>query len=104
VEVAAKIDLLKIMGPQLKRPHADTLNGSAYANMKELRAKTAAAVMRIAFAFDPLQKAILLVGGSKSGVSEKRFYKQLIDKADRLYQAHLEKVKKQKHQQKKGSE
>ena len=39
VEVAAKIDLLKIMGPQLKRPHADTLNGSAYANMKELRAK-----------------------------------------------------------------
>jgi hypothetical protein len=101
-EVAAKIGLLKIMGPQLKRPHADTLNGSSHANMKELRAKTARAVIRVAFAFDPVQKAILLIGGDKSGVSEKRFYKQLIDKADKLYQSHLEKVQEQKQAKGKG--
>lgn len=101
-EVAAKIGLLELMGPQLRRPHADTLNGSDFANMKELRAKTAAAVLRVAFAFDPLQKAILLVGGDKSGVSEKRFYKQLIDKADKLYRSHLEKVKKSQSQKGKG--
>jgi hypothetical protein len=96
IEITAKIELLKLLGPLLKRPHADTLNGSRYANMKELRAKTAGAVMRIAFAFGPAQKAILLVGGDKSGVSEMRFYKQLIDKADKAYKAHLGKIKAQK--------
>ena len=100
VEIDAKVGLLKIMGPQLKRPHADTLNGSVHSNMKELRAKTATAVLRVAFALDPLQAAILLVGGDKSGISEKRFYKQLIDRADRLYQAHLEQIKKRRRQQK----
>jgi hypothetical protein len=89
VEIAAKIELLQVLGPQLRRPHADTLNGSAYANMKELRAKTAGAVIRIAFAFDPLQTGILLVGGVKSGVGQRRFYKQLIEKADETYAAHL---------------
>jgi hypothetical protein len=29
--------LLAKFGPQLGRPHVDTLNGSEYANMKELR-------------------------------------------------------------------
>jgi hypothetical protein len=95
IEITAKVGLIKLLGPQLKRPHADTLNGSAFANMKELRAKTAGAVIRVAFAFDPLQKAILLIGGDKSGVSEKRFYKQLIVRADKLYKTHLEQIKKQ---------
>lgn len=98
VEITAKIELLKLLGPQLKRPHADTLNGSSYVNMKELRVKTATAVIRVAFAFDPLQKAVLLVGGDKSGISAKRFYKQLIDKADKLYKIHLEKMKKPKQE------
>ena len=35
------------------------------------------------------EEAILLVGGSKSGVSEKRFYKSLIERADARYAAHL---------------
>jgi hypothetical protein len=90
VEVIAKVNLLKVLGPQLKRPHADTLNDSKHSNMKELRADTNAQVLRIAFAFDPNRSAILLVGGNKSGVSEKRFYRTLIAKADALYDAHLE--------------
>jgi hypothetical protein len=101
-EIDAKIGLLKLVGPRLKRPHADTLNGSAFPNMKELRAKTAQAVLRIAFAFDPLQVAILLVGGGKSGVGERRFYRQLIAKADKLYQAHLETVKRRKQRERQG--
>ena len=44
---------------------------------------------RVAFAFDPKRKAILLVAGDKSGGSEKRFYKQLIAKADERFDAHL---------------
>jgi hypothetical protein len=95
-EIDAKVGLLKIMGPLLKRPHADTLTGSKYANMKELRAKTAGSVLRIAFAFDPVQNAILLTGGDKSGVNERRFYKQLIEKADSLYTQHLARIQKRR--------
>lgn len=57
--------------------------------MKELRARTAGTVLRVAFAFDPTRKAVLLVGGDKSGVGGKRFYKQLLSRADALYAAHL---------------
>jgi hypothetical protein len=42
--------------------------------MKELRCNATDGVWRIAFAFDPDRQAILLVGGDKSGGSEKRFY------------------------------
>jgi hypothetical protein len=87
------VELLKLLGPALRRPHADTLKGSKHANMKELRADTADRVMRVAFAFDPDRAAILLVAGDKSGISQKRFYKQLIAKAEELFDAHLAKLK-----------
>jgi len=93
VEIIAKVELLKLLGPALKRPHADTLNGSKHANMKELRASTANKVLRVAFAFDPNRVGILLIVGDKSGVSKKRFYRQLIAKADVLYDAHLARLK-----------
>ena len=95
-EIDFKIYLLRSMGPLLKRPHADTLSGSRYSNMKELRGKTSQAVLRVAFAFNPLKSAILLTGGNKQGVNEKRFYKQLIDRADKLYAEHLKEVDKRK--------
>src|SRR5438445_12673773 len=83
-ELIAKVELLRLLGPRLGRPHADTLNGSKHANMKELRVDTAEKVMRVAFAFDPDRAALLLVAGNKSGISQKRFYKQLIAKSDEL--------------------
>ena len=49
--------------------------------MKELRFDAADGVWRVAFAFDPRRHAILLVAGDKSGVSQQRFYRQLIDKS-----------------------
>jgi hypothetical protein len=93
VELATKIELLKLFGPRLARPHADTLKGSKHKNMKELRANTASTVLRVAFAFDPTRQAILLIGGDKSGVSQKRFYKTLIDRADKLFDLHLAIIK-----------
>ncbi|RCJ22553.1 addiction module toxin RelE [Nostoc minutum NIES-26] len=92
-ELLATAKLLEQFGPQLKRPHVDTLNGSKYSNMKELRFLAAEGVWRVAFAFDPLRRAILLVAGDKSGVSEKLFYKQLIKKADKRYKEHLARLK-----------
>ena len=84
--------LLADYGPKLGRPHADTLKGSKFANMKELRFEGAGGEWRAAFAFDPARNGIVLVAGDKSGGSEKLFYKQLIAKADRRYAAHLEQL------------
>ncbi len=36
---------------------------------------------------------MLLVAGDKSGVGEKRFYKELIRKADERFEAHLGRLK-----------
>lgn len=64
------------------RPLVDTLKRSKHANMKELRFDAGGGVWRAAFALDPEKKAIGLVAGDKSGVSEKRFHRSLIATAD----------------------
>jgi hypothetical protein len=88
-EILALSRLLQRFGPQLGRPRVDTLKGSRHANMKELRFSAAGGEWRVAFAFDPKRKAILLVAGDKSGVSERRFYRELIRKADDRFDTHL---------------
>lgn len=87
-----RVALLKEFGPNLGRPWADTLNGSRHANMKELRFNAANGVWRIAFAFDPARRAILLVAGDKAGISERRFYGRLIRQADNRFDDYLEKL------------
>lgn len=88
-ELIARVELLKVYGPRLGRPHVDTLKGSRYANLKELRASTPAQVLRVAFAFDPERAAILLIGGDKVGTSKALFYRRLIAKAESLFEKHL---------------
>ena len=92
VELLARAKVLEQFGPALGRPHVDTLNGSEHANMKELRFTADNGVWRIAFAFDPGRKAILLCGGDKVRVNQKRFYRELIRVADRRFRAHLERL------------
>lgn len=92
-ELLAHVKLLEAFGPNLGRPRVDTLNGSSHTNMKELRFNADGGVWRLAFAFDPKRQAILLVAGDKSGGSEKRFYKALLSKADKRFDAHLERLK-----------
>jgi hypothetical protein len=76
-------------GPLLGRPEVDTLKGSSHANMKELRFRAGGGVWRVAFAFDPERKAIVLVAGNKSGVGQGRFYRELIRIADGRFDRHL---------------
>lgn len=96
IEILALTRLLQQFGPHLGRPRVDTLNDSRHSNMKELRFDAADGVWRVAFAFDLERKAILLIAGDKSGGGEKRFYKELIRKADLRFDAHLERLKTQK--------
>ena len=92
-EILALAVLLREEGPQLGRPHADTLKGSRHANMKELRVRMPNAAWRVAFAFDPERQGIVLVAGDKSGVNEKRFYRTLIAKPDSRFDRHLEELR-----------
>ena len=92
-EILAHSVLLEQFGPQLGRPRVDTLKGSHHANMKELRFDAADGVWRVAFAFDPRRNAVVLVAGDKSGGGEKRFYRQLIAKADERFDEHLSRMK-----------
>src|SRR5580693_5423229 len=94
-EVLALARVLQEFGPQLGRPRVDTLNDSRHANMKELRFSATGGEWRVAFAFDPRRKAILLVAGDKSGGGEKRFYRELIRRADDRFDAHLARLKKE---------
>lgn len=94
-EMLAHAKLLEQFGPQLGRPRVDTLNGSRHANMKELRFDADNGVWRVAFAFDPKRRAVLLVAGDKSGGGEKRFYRQLMAKADDRFDEHLLRLKKE---------
>ncbi len=90
IELMAHVQLLEQFGPELGRPRCDTLNGSDFANMKELRLNANNGVWRVAFAFDPNRTAILLVAGDKRGSNEKRFYKALIRTADARFKQHLD--------------
>ena len=92
-EILAHWRLLQQFGLLLGRPRVDTLDDSRHANRKELRFEAADGVWSVAFAFDPKRRAILLLAGDKSGASEKRFYKQLIAKTDRRFDAHLARLK-----------
>jgi hypothetical protein len=92
-EILALSRLLQRFGPQLGRPRVDTLRGSHHPNMKELRFSAAGGEWRVAFAFDPRRRAILLAAGNKSGIRERRFYRELIRKADDRLDAHLARLK-----------
>ena len=88
-KLIANARLLEQYGATLSRPYVDTLKGSSYSNMKELRFNTERGVWRVAFAFDPKRQAVLLIAGDKSGVNQKRFYRDLINLADKRFKSYL---------------
>lgn len=77
----------------LGRPTVDTINGSAHNNMKELRASKGGA-LRVLFIFDPIRRAVLLLGGNKTGQWE-QWYSQAIPVADALYDEYLADIRKE---------
>lgn len=88
-ELAGRIELLERHGPSLGRPVVGTITGSSLANMKELRARSEGADLRVLFIFDPLRRAVLLLGGDKTG-RWSEWYRRAIPEAERLYQDYLE--------------
>jgi hypothetical protein len=83
-QVAAALDRLGQVGPTLGTPSVKAIKGSRHHNMKELRYGN----HRALFAFDPKRRAVVLLGGDKTGEWQK-WYERNIPVADRLYEQHL---------------
>jgi hypothetical protein len=83
--MTAAIDQLQLDGPNLPSQRAKLIRSSRHPNMKELR--SAGGHLRVLFAFDKRQRAILLVGGNKAG-NWKGWYKQHVPLADAAYAQH----------------
>ena len=61
--------------------------------MRELRIQHQGEPYRILYAFEPRRAAILLIGGKKTG--QNRWYEEFIPLADRLYDVHLEQLRRE---------
>lgn len=89
-QVAAKVQLLERIGPQLPFPHSSGIGGSRHSHMRELRIQHQGEPYRVLYAFDPRRIAILLIGGCKTG--DDRWYETTVPIADELYDAHLREI------------
>jgi hypothetical protein len=92
-DVRTSVKVLSQCGPSLGRPHVDSVTGSQYPNMKELRTQHAGRPYRTLFAFDPRRVAILLIGDDKTG--NNRWYEEFVPLADRIYAEHLKEIAKE---------
>jgi len=93
-EILAHLEVLKAMGPNLGRPRVDHIKGSLHQNMKELRIQFKGDPVRILFAFDPARRAVLLLGGAKTG--NDRWYQRNVPLADQEFTAHLQEMEQSK--------
>lgn len=94
-KLAEVLIVLRQLGPQLGRPLVDTLKGSRYDNLKELRF-SADGVWRFAFAFDPKRRAIVLAAMDKRSSNQQRAYALLIKLAEQRYADHVASMRKDK--------
>lgn len=90
--IAVVIGLLEERGASLPHPHSSGVEGSRHTRMRELRIQHQGRPYRILYAFDPRRTAILLIGGDKTG--NKRWYREFVPVADRLYDEHVERLTK----------
>ena len=92
-DVAVSVRLLIEFGPSLGFPHSSKITTSRHPSMRELRTQSAGRPLRTLYAFNPLRTAILLIGGDKTG--DGRWYDKSVPVADRLFDQHLEELRKE---------
>ena len=82
--VDRKVKMLQLLGLSLPFPHSSDVKG-AKCPLRELRVNNPP--IRVLYAFDPERRAVLIIGGDKTG--DARFYERLIPQAERLWQEYL---------------
>ncbi len=93
-EILALSLVLTEFGPQLGRPRVDTLEGSHHANMKQLR--FGAANGEWPSLLIPGAGRFCLWRETNLAGAKKRFYRELIRKADDRFEAHLARIGREK--------
>lgn len=89
-DIAVCVGLLEDQGPLLGFPHSSAIKGARHTHLRELRIQSKGRPLRIFYAFDPRRRAILLIGGDKTG--DNRFYEKFVPLADKLYERHLRSI------------
>jgi hypothetical protein len=87
--VARNVGLLEERGVALPFPYSSDVLGSRVA-LRELRVKSCGRQLRVFYAFDPIRRAVLLIGGDKTG--DDRFYDRMIPLADGVWREYLESI------------
>ena len=80
------MQLLHEYGPALGDPHTSAIKGSKYP-LRELKAQSAGRLLRVLYVFDPRRRALLLVGGDKTG--DDRWYDRMVPMAENIFNEHL---------------
>ncbi len=82
--VDRKVKMLQLLGISLPFPHSSDIKGAKYP-FRELRVNNPP--IRVLYAFDPKRKAVLIIGGDKSG--DERFYERIVAQAEKLWLEYL---------------
>ncbi len=85
----AKIQLLAEQGVRLGYPSSSKVIDSENSHLRELRVQSGGRPIRIFYAFDPRRMAALLIGGDKTGISDRRFYGRYVPIANRIYNEYI---------------
>lgn len=87
--VLRRVQSLSEVGPALGRPYVDSLRGSRFKGLKELRIASGGH-LRVLFIFDPSRRCVLLLGGDKSRDNMwNDWYTSAITRAETIYERHL---------------
>jgi hypothetical protein len=87
--VARVVDMLEMQGPTLPFPYSSAIKGSRLA-LRELRVQASGHPLRVLYAFDPVRRAVLLLGGDKTG--DNRFYERLVPQAEKIFTQYLKEI------------
>lgn len=87
--VARVVDMLEMNGASLPFPYSSAIKGSKLA-LRELRVQSQGRPLRVFYAFDPIRRAILLVGGDKTG--DDRFYDRMVPLAEKIWGRYLKEI------------
>lgn len=86
--VKVAVDLLEVRGLALGFPWSSALRGSRHA-LRELRVQSRGRPIRIAYAFDPERRAVVLLGAHKAGGKE-RFHRWFVREAEARWEDYLD--------------
>ena len=87
--VARIVDMLEMYGTELPFPYSSAIKGAKLA-LRELRVQSQGKPLRILYAFDPIRRAALLVGGDKTG--DGRFYERMVPLAEKIWGRYLKEI------------